>query len=97
MELINGEIMHARNPATFGIPERAARENLTPGDIAKIGLTEGKEGERFWCCIAERLPGNQYRGTIDNHLCFFDLPHGAPIEFGPEHVLDIDTAPPAAT
>lgn len=97
MELINGEIMHARHPDTFDIPERHARENLTPGDFAKIGLTDSKEGERFWCCIAERLPGNQYRGTVANDLCFFDLHHGASIAFGPEHILDIDTAPPAAT
>jgi len=94
MELINGEIMHAQHPATFEIPERAARENLRPGALAKIDLTDGSEGERFWCQITKRLPGHRYRASVPNELCFFDLRYGAPIEFGAEHVLSVN--PPTA-
>lgn len=90
MDLINGERMHAKHPATFEIPSHDDRMNLTPGDLVKIGLRDGADGERFWVMVTDAERGGPYSGTVNNHLTVFDLPFGASIAFGPEHVLSVD-------
>jgi len=84
-ELENVELRHAQSPETFWIIPREARESIPRGDFAKVIL----EDERFWVEVILRHPDGGYTGTVANDLVGIDLPHGALVQFGPEHVADI--------
>ncbi len=81
----------------FPIPSHSERHDLQPGAIVKVGISWPPErncgsGERFWVIILERRSG-RYLGLVDNDLIGkSELNRGDLIQFGPEHVLDIDTA-----
>ena len=81
----------------FPIHSHRERHGLQPGAIVKVGISWPPEpgrgsGERFWVIILERRSG-RYLGIVDNDLLFDnELSRGDLIQFGPEHVLDIDTA-----
>ncbi len=81
----------------FPIPAHGERHDLQPGDVVKVGISWPHEpngccGERFWVVILERRSG-RYLGLVDNDLIGkSELNRGDLIQFGPEHVLEIDTA-----
>ena len=89
----------AAEHASFKIPSRAEREGLRVGDFAKLIFIESVEGgplhgERMWVEIA-RVEGThyRYRGLLRNTpVQIQDLDAGASIEFGPEHVADLEVA-----
>ena len=98
--LENGEDYHRRAPDTFPIPRREARENLNPGDLAKlifkIDLDDPDDPfafERMWVIVRERTDGG-YLGMLDNKPDSIteneDLWLGTELPFRPEHVIDIE-------
>ena len=94
---INAAAMNAQyGDAQFPIPTLSERQNLQPGGHAKVGISwptdkNGCSGERFWVIILERRNG-RYLAIIDNDLLSDKLAvtRGGLIQFGPEHVLDVD-------
>ena len=81
----------------FPIRSLAERQDLQPGAFVKVGLSwptnqNGCSGERFWVIVLERQAG-RYLGIVDNDLHGVnEVNRGSLIQFGPEHVLDIETA-----
>jgi uncharacterized protein YegJ (DUF2314 family) len=70
--LDDGEERHREAPATFWIPDAESREELQPGDYAKlifrIAVDDGDAGasvERMWVIVRERTLG-AYLGVLDN-------------------------------
>lgn len=97
--LDSAERRAASSPDTFQIPPAWRRENLVPGDSAKLlFLDSAGRGERMWVRITQASkPGPDratlYVGTLLNEPVLGALPRkGTAIEFGPEHVADIAEA-----
>ena len=106
-ELRSAEEAHARNTATFWIPDLERRRSLQRGQGVKLLFTihrthpNGRKeisGERMWVVISNRV-GNHFIGRLVNKpACELDsevhyLSVGAEIPFGVEHVADIDDPP----
>jgi hypothetical protein len=98
--LENGEEYHANAPTTFWIPERALRENLQPGDLAKliflISLDDDEEPqavERMWVLVRERIEGG-YLGILDNEPDAIaendEFWLGTELPFAAHHIINID-------
>ena len=91
--LVNAEDRHREAPRHFFIPDKASRSALIPGDVAKLlfePVEAGEDGpfpERMWVEVTE-VCGRNYCGILTNEP--FQIPqleHGAPVAFGPEHVI----------
>lgn len=94
-ELDSGEEMHAAAPTTFYLPPVEARTCLIPGDIAKLVFRIEHDGkvdvERMWVIVKSTSPSG-YVGTLDNQpYCTAELKLGMLVQFGPEHVIQIQT------
>lgn len=93
--LIDGAERETQSPETFKIPKENRRESVMVGTFVKIGLEDpddGGLGERFWVEVIERKVWEGrlfYVGTVANDLTIFDIPFGAPLTFGPQHILQI--------
>jgi hypothetical protein len=95
--LVDAEQRAAENPQTFEIPSRQKRQACKPGDRVKIILEvppgapkRGHGGERPWLIIQEVRQGPRYLGKLDNDLVVFtELKNDEPIEFGPEHIIQL--------
>ena len=72
---------------TFEIPSREEREDLWPGDLAKVVL-DGV-GERLWVRVMDVLMGCIYVGSIVSSPVYSDAHMGDKLVFGPENVSDI--------
>ena len=90
-KLGSGVESNRRYPDSFRIPNASERENVQPGDYVKLmfGMRDSW-GERMWVKVAERTK-REYRGELSNQ------PYGIPklgcgdlVEFGPDHIIDID-------
>ena len=77
----------AAGSKTFVIPSREEREDLWPGDLAKL-ILEGF-GERLWVRVVDVLDGCTYVGAMVSSPLGGDLRLGDRLVFGPEHVADI--------
>ena len=77
----------AAGSRTFAIPSREEREDLWPGDQAKVILEE--IGERLWVRVADVLDGCVYVGAVASSPLCGDCRMGDRLVFGPEHVADI--------
>lgn len=93
--LANGEQIHAAHPETFEIPPRSQRETLQPGDLAKLLFAvmepSGDEpsAERMWVMVRQVI-GGRYVGSLDNEpRAITTIAADDPVEFGPEHVIQI--------
>jgi hypothetical protein len=97
--LEDGEARQRAAPTSFEIPGRQDREQLQPGDYAKlifrISLDDESEPvaiERIWVLVRERVPGG-YLGILDNDPTSIaendELWSGIELPFGPHHVIDI--------
>jgi hypothetical protein len=91
--LANAEEQHAASPRTFFIAPRSERENLRPGDVAKLlfELVDAQEGdpvaERMWVQVVRRDRG-KYVGLLTNTpRAITTIGVGDLVEFRPEHVL----------
>lgn len=97
-KLANAEERAAADPATFRIPTMRERYGLTVGDDAKlifetpIDPVTGNAGERMWVRVKRVVAPGKYVGMLVNNPTVLSaaLVHGDTIEFGAEHVADID-------
>jgi hypothetical protein len=99
-QLANAATRSRRHPSTFKIPSEHERANLLVGSQAKLifEAPEGQEprGERLWVRVTQVLGASAlfraYRGVLDDDpVAFHDvLKPGAVVEFGPDHVCDIE-------
>ena len=88
--LADVEVLARRFPRTFQIPSRHDRETLRIGQLAKLIFGDR---ERMWVLVdrVDDVPRRCYRGLLQNvSVCFDHLDYETPIEFGPEHVIDIE-------
>ena len=91
--LDSGVERHAETPDTFQIPPQADRENLKPGDLAKIifriEIGDDVYVERMWVKLSEVRP-EFYVGLLDNDpYCTDELRSGMRVEFHADHVIQI--------
>jgi hypothetical protein len=91
--LANAEDLHAAHPRSFFIPARPERENLVPGDVARllfevVDAGDGDPGgERMWVEVT-RAVGGTYVGVLTNTpAAITTIGVGDLVEFGPEHVI----------
>jgi hypothetical protein len=88
--LVEAEERSRQYAGTFQIPALEIRMAGQIGFLAKIGLEDEEDGERFWVQIVEVREDESYVGRIDNDLYekwgvdFDDL-----IVFYPRHILDM--------
>lgn len=96
--LANAEILSAESSETFSIPSKKERENLLPGEYAKLifrtsqsteaGASQQPSGERMWVKITKRTPEG-YDGLLDNDpQVISTLSAGDLISFRPENIVD---------
>ena len=83
--LVDVEERAARS-ATFEIPSREEREDLWPGDLAKLIFTD--IGERIWVEVVDVLDA-VYVGTVESSPLHSELHRGDEIVFHPGNVADI--------
>jgi hypothetical protein len=105
-ELDSAERRHAESPDTFWIPDRSEREQLQPGQAAKLlfVIEADDDGaavtntERMWVLVTE-LNQDGYIGILDSQPASIEpsddvyLIMGAEVPFRAEHVIDIATPP----
>ena len=89
----NGEVLHGAAPRSFFIPDRAERDSLQAGDLAKLlfeitGPSAGMpNAERMWVEVTGR-DADGYTGTLTNAPAVITtIARGDTIRFGPEHVI----------
>ena len=87
-ELTDGEAMARKHPDSFEMPERRDRDNLQPGDAAKLIFDNA---ERMWVEVEGRDDEGGYVGRLDNDPVVVPLSCGDVVRFGPEHVIEIMT------
>lgn len=96
VELADVERRAAACPATYVIPPRDEREDLWPGDLAKVvvvAVGAASCGERIWVRVGPRAEGDfLYRGTVVSFPATPGLSSGDELRFGPEHVADVHRA-----
>ena len=96
----SGEARHADAPDTFWIPDRASREGLRPGDLAKlifcISVDDAEEPvavERMWVIVRQRV-GDWYLGILDNEPGAIaendEFWVGTEVPFSAHHVINIE-------
>ena len=103
-ELESAEARHAKFPDSFEIPSLEQREDLKPGDAAKLlfDAEVREDGEivdrgvsRMWVVVQSRK-GRNYIGVLDSDPGYAEnlsLGPGSEVLFAPEHVADIDRPP----
>ncbi|MCW2338397.1 uncharacterized protein YegJ (DUF2314 family) [Sphingobium sp. B2D3A] len=98
--LEDGETYHAAAPKTFWIPDRQKRENLEPGDLAKlifrISVEDADENvavERMWVLVRERT-ADGYLGVLDNEPSSIaendEFWLGTELPFSAKHIINIE-------
>lgn len=102
--LVSGESRQAEYPDSFSIPGREERENLAPGDAAKLlfdietrdcNRVVDRGVDRMWVIVKRRV-GHTYLGVPDSDPGIAEGLHlrpGMELLFGPEHVVDIGHPP----
>ena len=96
----NGEALNAQHPTTFWIPDEASRQDLHPGDYAKLvfEIRTGNAkipivGERMWVLVRERADGG-YLGVLHDQPSMAankEFGWGYELPFSPRHVIQIET------
>lgn len=102
--LVSAEERHALYPDTFHIPDRRARESLSPGDAAQLlfdietrdgGCVVDRGVDRMWVLVKRRI-GDLYFGVLDSDPGRAEglvIHQGCEVTFAPEHVVAIDRPP----
>lgn len=95
-KLVNVEDRNRENPDTFHIESRSQRESLFVGDVAKCIFegTRGEGGDRMWLKILDPISPGRYHGELLNTPAMITgIEAGEKIEFGPEHISDLEKEP----
>ncbi len=98
--LEDGEEYHRAAPLTFLIPSLELRQNLQPGDLAKlifrISVADGENTEaveRMWVIVTERV-STGYIGILDNMPSAIEENDsfwcGTELPFEPRHIIAVD-------
>jgi hypothetical protein len=96
-QLVDVEKLATQSPGAFELPPLELRRACRAGQKVKIILevppgapSRGYTGERPWMLLKEVRPGPRYVGQFNNELVVFsDLDPELPVEFGPEHIVEI--------
>lgn len=99
--LVDCEERHRKHPKRFEIPSLNYRTTLEVGDMVKLvwedqNNQQGECGERMWVQISTINPPRsgkpRYKGSLMNDPYYFkdSMSHGQEIDFGPEHIAEID-------
>jgi uncharacterized protein YegJ (DUF2314 family) len=100
-QLDSGITRHREAPDTFWIPDEAAREAVTKGDLVKLifeydlepTVDDAFTSERMWVEITDRID-QFYIGSLDNEPRVARERHGlalgSRVVFLAEHIIDID-------
>ena len=88
-QLSSGEVLHARYPDTFELPERAAREAVPVGGLVKLIFNFDSEVERMWVQVEHRQGDGAYLGTLNSEPLSDMLQQGGAVSFRPEHIIEI--------
>lgn len=87
--LTDAEQRAAEHPLTFNIPTKQERENLLPGDFAKMIFDER---ERMWVEVSAQTEDGGYHGCLDNNpIVVTYLRRGDVVTFYPKHVIEVIT------
>ena len=100
--LDDGEARHREAPATFQIPGLEQRQELKPGDLAKLIFHIAVDSdekpfavERMWVLVREKV-GERYLGVLDNDPDSIEendeFWSGIELPFSARHVIDIELA-----
>lgn len=89
--LMDLELLSIKHAATLEIPCWHCRHNVPVGALVKIFLKpDSGPSERFWAEVLSRTEGG-YRGRVANRTLFdHGFKFGDVIQFGFEHIMDID-------
>lgn len=93
-KLDSGLRRHIEFPDTFEVPSQEMRENLLPGDLAKlifrIRVGNAVHIERMWVEVVEIKP-EYYVGVLDNDpFCTDEIRSGMRVDFHADHVIQIE-------
>ena len=95
--LADAEERHEWRPQSFVLRPLAERMDLQPEDyVALIFVHPADEddynvaGERVWVAVTERRLGPRYTGRLIGQAVTLAIKVGQVVEFGPEHVADIE-------
>ena len=78
----------AAGSKTFVIPSREEREDLWPGDLAKVILDE--VGERIWVRVVDVVMACFYVGFVVSSPLYAGCQMGDKLIFGPENIAGIE-------
>lgn len=96
--LLNGDERHRLHPETFDMPAYDERQRLRVGDLVKLIFepVDVPGGERMWVRVQECLATipRRYRGALEAQPVTVPLKWGDRVDFGAEHVIDIDDRVP---
>lgn len=96
--LLNGDERARAHPESFDMPSYEARQRLRVGDLVKLIFepVDAPGGERMWVRVTECLATipRRYVGVLHSHAVTVPLTWGSRVDFGAEHVVDIDDRVP---
>ena len=94
--LENADPIAAASKYTFYKPSRRIIATLAPGHICRLIFAFDSDdptypaAERMWVLILE-IDNGRFSGTLTNQPVYIkDLHIGDEVEFGPEHIIDLD-------
>ena len=94
--LEKADLIAAASKYTFYKPSRNIIATLAPGNICKLIFSFRSDdpthptAERMWVEI-KHIGDGKFYGVLDNDPMYIkDLQAGNPVEFGPEHIIDLD-------
>lgn len=86
--LISGAERARGSPDTFLLPSDGDKAAIRVGDYVKLIFDHADGAERMWVCVTAK-DGDSFSGTLANQPYRSALPYGAPVEFGPDHIIEI--------
>jgi hypothetical protein len=89
-ELLDGEEMNHRYPATFRIPSAFQKSQIRPGDDVKIGFIVDRCHQEFVWVKVQTVNGDDISAILDDDPVYADVSFGEEIEIELRHVLRIE-------
>lgn len=87
--LLDGVKQNSLHPETFEIPSKEEIQQLTIGDVVKLGFEKKDDmTERMWVIITH-ISGDQFEGKLDNDPVIIDIKIGDKVEFKAKNIIGI--------